>query len=184
MEIRVRIQWVVAMTAILLAGCAGTAPKAAYNQKIEVNQRIASQDVASVTVEAPPDVKVLDSERARLAEKIDQKIKDHKAANAREGDARNYAVELKLTRYEKGSAFARSMLAGLGQIHIDGDVSVFALPDRQKVGDFHLKKTFAWGGIYGGATSIEDIEGTFADGVAAAVTGQEEAKDSGKAKKK
>jgi hypothetical protein len=37
-----------------------------------------------------------------------------------------------------------------------------------------LKKTFAWGGAYGAATSIEDIESTFADGVAAAVTGQKE----------
>jgi hypothetical protein len=74
------------------------------------------------------------------------------------------------------------MLAGLGQIHIDGDVGVFSLPDHQKVGDFHLKKTFAWGGIYGGATSIEDIENTFADGVAAAVTGQEETKDAAKKK--
>lgn len=56
------------------------------------------------------------------------------------------------------------MLAGLGQIHIDGDVTMYALPDHSKVGDFHLKKTFAWGGIYGSSTSMEDIETTFADG--------------------
>ena len=41
---------------------------------------------------------------------------------------------------------------------------------------FTIKKSFAWGGIYGGAVSMEDIERTFADGVAAAVTGQTEEK--------
>ena len=66
------------------------------------------------------------------------------------------------------------MLAGLGQIHIDGTVSVYQMPEHKLVGEFTLNKTFAWGGIYGAATSIEDIENTFADGVAANVTGQQE----------
>jgi hypothetical protein len=39
--------------------------------------------------------------------------------------------------------------------------------------EFELKKTFAWGGAYGAGTSIEDIENSFADGVAASVTGQQ-----------
>jgi hypothetical protein len=39
--------------------------------------------------------------------------------------------------------------------------------------EFDMQKTFAWGGVYGASTSIEEIEDTFADGVAATVTGQE-----------
>ncbi len=66
------------------------------------------------------------------------------------------------------------MLAGLGQIHIDGEVKLVELPDRKQVGVFSVSKTFAWGGIYGGSTGIEEIEQTFADGVAAALTGQKE----------
>lgn len=62
------------------------------------------------------------------------------------------------------------MLAGLGQIHIDSHVSVVALPERTKVGQFDINKTFAWGGIYGGKTSIAEVEEGFAEGVAAAVT--------------
>jgi hypothetical protein len=85
-------------------------------------------------------------------------------------------VELLLTRYDKGNAFARAMLAGLGEIHIDGEVTLIELPERNQVGKFSISKTFAWGGIYGGTTSMDDIEQTFADGVAAAVTGQKEQK--------
>jgi Domain of unknown function (DUF4410) len=87
---------------------------------------------------------------------------------------RSYLVVLHLSQYDKGNAFARAMLAGLGQIHIEGKVEVFQMSEQTLVGEFRLSKTFAWGGIYGVSTSIEDIENTFADGVAAAVTGQTE----------
>jgi hypothetical protein len=66
------------------------------------------------------------------------------------------------------------MLAGLGQIHVDATIRLLELPDNKKVGEFTVNKTFAWGGLYGGATSIEDVEKGFADGVAAALTGQKE----------
>jgi Domain of unknown function (DUF4410) len=86
-----------------------------------------------------------------------------------------------LTRYQRGNAFARFMLAGLGQIHIDANVRVTAKPADEKIAEFTVAKTFAWGGIYGASTSMDDIERTFADGVAAALTGQEE-KDKDKKK--
>jgi len=35
-------------------------------------------------------------------------------------------------------------------------------------------KTFAWGGIYGSSTRIDDLEPIFADSVAAAVTGHQD----------
>ena len=66
------------------------------------------------------------------------------------------------------------MLVGLGQIHIDAKASVFLLPERMKVSEFDIDKTFAWGGIYGGPTSIEDVEHGFAEGVAQAVTSAKE----------
>jgi hypothetical protein len=46
------------------------------------------------------------------------------------------------------------------------------MPAHTLVEEFDMQKTFAWGGIYGASTSIEEIEDTFADGVAATVTGQ------------
>ena len=66
------------------------------------------------------------------------------------------------------------MLIGLGQIHVDATVRLLELPAKKKVGEFSINKTFAWGGLYGGMTNMEDVERGFADGVAAALTGQTE----------
>jgi hypothetical protein len=164
----------VGLAAIALTGCAGTPPKAQFSHEIVADARIASPDTTAVTVDAPDDVKILPVEKERIAQKIQMKIDSRKSANVSVGAAKSYSVELHLTRYQKGNAFARAMLAGLGQIHIDGKVDVYQMPSHTLVGEFDLNKTFAWGGIYGAATSMEDIESTFADGVAAAVTGQKE----------
>jgi len=145
-----------------------------FAQQIAPDSQIADQDEARVQVEAGSGVTMLDSEKMRMAEKIKQKIDLRKTANNVDGSVRTYEIDLVITKYEKGNAFARAMLAGLGQIHIDGDVAVFEMPGRTLVGNFSMRKTFAWGGIYGGVTGMEDIETTFADGVAAAVTGQKE----------
>jgi uncharacterized lipoprotein YmbA len=158
-----------------LAGCAGNVPKASFSHPIATDARIAANDQAVVSVDAADSAKMLSSDMQRLSEKIKLKIDARKLANASPaGDPHNYAVDVHVTRYEKGNAFARAMLAGLGQIHLDATVSVYRMPAHTLVGEFQLAKTFAWGGIYGASTSMDDIENTFADGIAASVTGQEE----------
>lgn len=163
------------VAAMALTGCASTLPTADFSHQIAAGATVSAPDTVKVSVDAADNVKILPDVKERIAEKVAMKIDTRKAANADAGAARVYEVNLHLTRYDKGNAFARAMLAGLGQIHIEGVVSVFQMPGHTAVGEFTLKKTFAWGGIYGAATSIEDIEDTFADGVAAAVTGQKEA---------
>lgn len=163
------------LIAALSAGCAGTAPKPKFSHELVAEHRIAASDSVQVNIAASDKVKILESEKARLAEKIMLKIADRKVMNAQSAAGKTYEVTVHLSRYEKGNAFARAMLAGLGQIHIDGTVDVLELPARTSVGQFDLNKTFAWGGVYGASMSIEDIEATFAEGVAAAVTGQQEA---------
>ncbi len=155
-----------------LYGCAGTAPKPNFSHAIVADARIASQDQDEVTVDADDAVKILPVERERMAQAVKLKIDTRKVSNASPTPARSYTVSLHLSRYDKGNAFARAMLAGLGQIHIEGKVAVFQMPEHTLVGEFQMTKTFAWGGIYGAATSMEDIENTFADGVAATITGQ------------
>jgi len=159
-----------------MTGCATTMPMASFAREIVPESRIASKDDAKVRIEVGPDVAIEASEKTRLAETIEQKIVSFKMLNNRDGEMKTYEVELLLTRYDKGNAFARAMLAGLGQIHIDGQVKLLEMPERKLVGEFSISKTFAWGGIYGAATKIEDIEMTFADGVASALTGQTEQK--------
>ena len=159
---------------LLLSGCATTAPKANFSQGMALGSLIASNEQRQGTSRGGANVSVLDAERARIAQLIEAKIAAKKTAILGSGEKKTYEVEVTLTRYEKGSSVARLMLAGLGQIHIDAVVRVYVDPDKRKVGEFTIKKTFAWGGIYGGSTSMEDIEVTFAGGIAAALTGQAE----------
>ena len=45
----------------------------------------------------------------------------------------NYNIDVTTTRYDKGTAFARAMLIGLGQIHIDATVRLFTAEEREKL---------------------------------------------------
>lgn len=74
-----------------------------------------------------------------------------------------------ITRYEKGSAAARAMAAGLGQIHIDGKILLKDAETGRVCCEFMEDKTFAWGGIYGGTTRVEDVEVGFAEAIATQV---------------
>jgi hypothetical protein len=161
-----------AVLTFCLSGCAGTAPKPDFTHPIAADARVSAADQTAVDVDAAEGVKILPMERERIAQTIQQKIDQRKVTNPGSGTTRSFAVALQLTQYDKGNAFGRALLAGVGQIHIDGTVQVYQLPDHNLVGEFQLSKTFAWGGIYGASTSIEDIEGTFADAVAATITGQ------------
>lgn len=164
---------VVSALGALIAGCAGTPPEPKFSHTIVAGSRVASSDTAEVTIDAADDVKMLPVERDRVAQKVKARIDARKAVNTATPPARDFQVVVHVTRYEKGSKFARAMLAGLGQIHFEGTISVYQMPERTLVGEFDMQKTFAWGGIYGASTSIEEIEDTFADAVAATVTGQQ-----------
>jgi hypothetical protein len=136
------------------------------------DSRIAASDTVDVVITTTDKISVLPAERDRVAQKIKAKIDERKVKNPAAPSPRAMQVALHITKYEKGNAFARAMLAGLGQIHLEGTISVYQMPDHVLLEDFDLQKTFAWGGIYGASTSIEQIEDTFTDGVAATVTGQ------------
>jgi hypothetical protein len=77
------------------------------------------------------------------------------------------------TQYDDGNAFARFMLAGLGQIHIDGTVVFTDATTGREIGKYKVSKDFAFGGIYGVATHIEDVEKGFARSVAAILDNQQ-----------
>ena len=121
-----------------------------------------------------PNITMLDSEKTQLAEIITQKIDSRKILNNGQAQKKTFEINVVMTQFEKGNAFARAMLAGLGQIHLDGEVRLVLTPDQTTVGAFTVSKTFAWGGIYGSSTRIDDLEPIFADSVAAAVTGQQD----------
>ena len=135
-----------AAAVVLTTGCATTVPKPEFTKHIAPESQLAAKDDANVKVEAAAGVTMLESEKIRVAEKIKQKIDARKVANNQVLSAKTYEIMLVMTKYEKGNAFARFMLAGLGQIHIDADVAVFEMPGQIPVGNFSLSKTFVWGG--------------------------------------
>lgn len=152
------------------AGCATTAPHATFTRELPKMNLVDYNDSITVTVDAGSGITVAEYEKQRLSQLIKQKIDAYKENSDVSGEKRDYELNVVLTRYEKGNAFARAMLAGLGQIHIDAHVALIALPERENLSEFNISKTFAWGGIYGSSTRIEDIEPVFAEGVAKAVT--------------
>jgi hypothetical protein len=156
----------------LLVGCGSTPPQPKFTHTMVADSRIAASDTVDVVIDTADKIDVLPAERGRVAQKIKANIDQRKIKNPPAPSPRTIQVALHITKYEKGNAFARAMFAGLGQIHLDGTISVYQMPDHALLEDFDLQKTFAWGGAYGASTSMEQIEDTFADGVAATVTGQ------------
>jgi hypothetical protein len=76
-------------------------------------------------------------------------------------------VKMVFTGYDKGNAFTRFMLAGLGQIKIGANVLLIDPTSNRTVSEFEVSKDFAFDGLYGGTTRIEDVEDGFARSVAA-----------------
>jgi hypothetical protein len=82
-------------------------------------------------------------------------------------------AKVNITKYEEGNSLARFMLAGLGQMHIFADVTLSDYTSGDVLFQSEVKKTFAWGGMYGGTAQITDIEEGFAKAVAASFSGKE-----------
>jgi len=167
--------------ALLATGCATSPPVAKFARGSSAHAVIRTADTASIAVDTTSDVKLADYEKTRIIEQIKMKLAEDQALNPALANPGQYQIYVTLTRYEKGNAFARAMLAGLGQMHIDGNVKVFAMPAHTSIEEFTVQKTFAWGGMYGASTRIEDIEQAFAEGIANALTGQGEKKPAGSA---
>ena len=162
------------VAALLLTGCAGSPPKPTFVQAPKKDALVDVNDQATVVVKPASGVEMINTDIQRLSEVISQKVNEKKAKNGAGGEVSAYEIEVSVTRYEKGNAFARAMLAGLGQIHLDANVRLLSAESHSQLGQFEIKKTFAWGGVYGAATGMDDIEPAFAEGIAAALTGTPE----------
>ena len=158
----------------VFSGCAGTAPSAEFKKPIDNMNRLCNLDEAKVKVEVADGVPLNDFSRQRLESTLQQKINEKKKnAQCKTTEKRNFVLNSKITRYDEGNAFARAMLAGLGQMHLDGEFTLkLMLENSLALAEFEVKKTFAWGGMYGGTTRMEDIEPAFAEGVAGAIVAQ------------
>ncbi len=92
------------------------------------------------------DIEYLQSDIQREASAVLQGSKDIPDA---------YNMTVNITKYDKGNAFARFMLIGLGQMYLDGDIEIQQgnPPDLVRQGQF--KKNYCVGGIVGGLATME-----------------------------
>ncbi len=152
-------------------GCAGAVPSAEFRKPIADIHRLCRDDEATVNLVPADGVTMPVFNGQRLSNRLVEAINEMKAKSpCKTADKRSFVLKSKITRYDEGNAFARSMLAGLGQIHLDGDFALILMPaENEPVAEFTLGKAFAWGGAYGGSKNMQDIEPAFAQGVAAAI---------------
>jgi hypothetical protein len=155
------------MVALTFTGCATSGGKPTYTRTLSPEAQIVSGDKVTVEVAAGPQVAIANYEKQRFGEKIEAAIRGRAPQGSRGGRA--YRVVVTLVKYEKGSAIARAMLAGLGQMHIEAKVNVYAMPGRKLMAEFTMDKTFSWGGLYGATTNIETVEEEFGKSLADAV---------------
>lgn len=165
---------IVAIISIFTIGCAGT--KGSYSPITQVTEGADFAKYTNVAVEVNnnSDVALTAADRDRILTQITASVRKEypsrfKDINSGKPDDLTMQAVVNITQYDKGSAFGRFMLAGLGAMHINADISLNDLLSKQCLGKYECKKTFAWGGLYGGSTRIEDIEEGFAKAVAASI---------------
>ena len=154
-------------------GCTATSSPGPAKAKLYVKDfKIDANDHVEVVVTKNKTVAIKKEGEKRLAAIIKKDIDHLKRYNKVTGKTNKYLVNVHITNYDEGNAFARFMIAGAGQIHVDGEILVYELPEKIKVEEFNITKTFAWGGIYGASITIQEVGEGFAEGVAETVTKQ------------
>jgi hypothetical protein len=167
--------WVILTIALLVTwGCASTKGSYGPVSPIKEGTDLSKYSTLFVEVKSNNDIALTTTDKDRILGQIIANInKDYparfKEINNATPDSTTLSAIVNITRYDKGSSFARFMLAGLGAMHINADVMLKDYETKQGLGTFECKKTFAWGGMYGGSTRIEDIEEGFAKAVAASI---------------
>lgn len=152
-------------------GCATTNATINYRAEEMREFKVAKSDRISVVVEPAQEIEMLGFEKERMGAAVSRALKERMAQQPAGTESREYKILVTVTRYEKGNAFARSMLPGLGQVRLEGNV-VVTVPDQEKpLAEFSAYKQMALGGIYGAVSGIEQVEIGFAEGIAEALTG-------------
>lgn len=156
------------LAAFSVTGCAGSVAPAAVVTGMSAEQRGALH-LASITTEAQNGVALGPIETARITQLVSTDIRGAAPGVLDPAAPGASALRVIVTRYDAGNAGARLLLAGLGQIRMDGDVIITAPATGRLIGEYRVAKQFALGGIIGALTKIEDVERGFSKSVAAIV---------------
>jgi len=157
----------VATLAVMLAGCAGSVSAPTAIQPLSTEQK-AALHLSNVSADAASGVAMSDGDFGIICQKVRAYIQTQ-SPNAFSSQANSGLVmKIHFTRFDRGNAFARAMLIGLGQIVIEATVT---LEDGSgaTVAQYKVAKDFAIGGVIGATTTVDDVEDGFAKSVATVV---------------
>jgi len=163
-----RLLSVVTLSA-LLSACAGSVSAPTAIAPLSAEQK-ANLHVSDISADAESGLAMSAGDFGIICQKVRSYIATQKPGALAEGAASPLKMRIHFTRFDRGNAFARAMLIGLGQIVIEATVS---LQDAQgiTVAQYKVSKDFAIGGVIGATTSVDDVEEGFAKSVAAVVVG-------------
>jgi uncharacterized lipoprotein YmbA len=159
-----KIQAFMLTAALALGGCASAATKPAVIEQPPV-AITTPVHVSDVSIDAVSGVWVNDADLAALHKKILGTLAGQEPASGPAAGTPVYTMRVMLTRFEAGSAAARMAFIGLGQIHIEGTVTLLDADGKQR-GQYKITKAVVVGGLIGGFTSVGDVEDGFAKSAA------------------
>lgn len=132
--------------ASLFTGCMATQP-VTWNKNGPMDLSKGGRVVVAAACDVPP------SDLAFLQSDVQQQVSKILPGSPDAADA--YRVNLKITRYDPGNAFARFMLIGLGQMYLDGSVEVSGGESGAVVREGGFRKNYCVGGMVGGMASMQ-----------------------------
>jgi hypothetical protein len=154
----------VLLASLALGGCATSISAPVAVQPLARNAS-APLRLSDISADAAPDVQVGEGDLGLITQKVRSYIQAQSPAVMADAGASAYVMKIHVTRFERGNAFARAMLAGLGQIHIEGTIDLVDASGKM-VGEYKVSKDFSLGGIAGGTTTVDDVEDGFAKSIA------------------
>ncbi len=162
----------------LLSGCADTAGS---HQLLGLPMSNSQADRFSdlvITVKPDNHVTLNQTDTDRMTKLIVDDIKTNspqrfKTINTGAPGSTTLNALVAIKNYDEGSAFARFMMIGLGQMHIDAEVTLADSLTNEKMARYEVNKTFAWHGFYGALTDIKDTEIGFCKAVADSILGKD-----------
>lgn len=173
--INTKILWLVIA---LISGCASTGGSYKTIDSPLTGEQEAKYSELLINLQSSNGVGLTPESIDRMRKLIVQNIKADgnnnrfKKINNEPYSASTLEAAVNIKKYEEGNAFARAMLAGLGQMHIDADVLLYDHATKEKLTQYEINKTFAWGGAYGAFTTIKDVEIGFSKAVADSILGK------------
>ncbi|MBF0559301.1 MAG: DUF4410 domain-containing protein [Nitrospirae bacterium] len=162
--VKKQILYFVILAVIVLTGCGTTTLSLKPDSKTDFTQ------FKSLTIKtaAADGVVIPDSAQTRIKDRVRAEIsggccpKRFESIHIDNIQPDDLLLIIQFTKYDEGNRFARAMLAGLGAMKINADVEVKDGHSGNSICKGEAGKSFAWGGMLGAMTGIEDVEKDFA----------------------